>query len=145
MKNNKLKIIAFILVLIVLVLLVILFVVKVTNYSIKDSAYNNVNDNKTYIEHRDKHHKKAPKLKTVQADDHSIKQINTYLKNVHFNGSITVLKDGKLMLDKGYGYQNLGSKKKKQHKYDVFNWLSTKIYYWLNTQAFRIIKQNKYE
>ncbi|MBF2756947.1 MULTISPECIES: serine hydrolase [unclassified Staphylococcus] len=112
MKNNKLKIIAFILVLIVLVLLVILFVVKVTNYSVKDSAYNNVNDNKTYIEHRDKHHKKAPKLKTVQADDLSIKQINTYLKNVHFNGSITVLKDGKLMLEKGYGYQNLSSKKK---------------------------------
>ena len=54
MKNNKLKIIAFILVLIVLILLIILFVFKVTNYSIKDSEYNNVNDNKAYIEHRDK-------------------------------------------------------------------------------------------
>ena len=35
MKNNKLKIIAFILVLIVLILLIILFVIKVTNYSIR--------------------------------------------------------------------------------------------------------------
>ena len=46
MKNNKLKIIAFILVLIVLILLIIVFVIKVTKYSIKDSEYNNVNDNK---------------------------------------------------------------------------------------------------
>ncbi|OHP55712.1 methicillin resistance protein FmtA [Staphylococcus sp. HMSC061F10] len=112
MKNNKLKIIAFILVLIVLMLLIILFVIKVTNYSIKDSEYNNVNDNKAYIEHRDKNHKTVDKLKTVQAKDDNIEQINTYLKNVHFNGSITVLKDGKLMLDKGYGYQNISSKKK---------------------------------
>ncbi|KAA2273859.1 MULTISPECIES: serine hydrolase [unclassified Staphylococcus] len=112
MKNNKLKIIAFILVLIVLILLITLFVIKVTNYSIKDSEYNNVNDNKAYIEHRDKNHKTVDKLKTVQAKDDNIEQINTYLKNVHFNGSITVLKDGKLMLDKGYGYQNINSKKK---------------------------------
>ncbi|MDU0423736.1 serine hydrolase domain-containing protein [Staphylococcus haemolyticus] len=112
MKNNKLKIIAFILVLIVLILLIILFVIKVTNYSIKDSEYNNVNDNKAYIEHRDKNHKTVDKLKTVLAKDDNIEQINTYLKNVHFNGSITVLKDGKLMLDKGYGYQNISSKKK---------------------------------
>ena len=112
MKNNKLKIIAFILVLIVLILLIILFVIKVTNYSIKDSEYNNVNDNKAYIEHRDKNHKTVDKLKTVQAKDDNIEQINTYLKNVHFNGSNTVLKDGKLMLDKGYGYQNISSKKK---------------------------------
>ena len=112
MKNNKLKIIAFILVLIVLILLIILFVIKVTNYSIKDSEYNNVNDNKAYIEHRDKNHKTVDKLKTVQAKDDNIEQINTYLKNVHFNGSITVLKDGKIMLDKGYGYQNISSKKK---------------------------------
>ena len=112
MKNNKLKIIAFILVLIVLILLIILFVIKVTNYSIKDSEYNNVNDNKAYIEHRDKNHKTVDKLKTVQAKDDNIEQINTYLKNVHFNGSITVLKAGKLMLDKGYGYQNISSKKK---------------------------------
>lgn len=112
MKNNKLKIIAFILVLIVLILLIILFVIKITNYSIKDSEYNNVNDNKAYIEHRDKNYKTVDKLKTVQAKDDNIEQINTYLKNVHFNGSITVLKDGKLMLDKGYGYQNISSKKK---------------------------------
>lgn len=112
MKNNKLKIIAFILVLIVLILLIIVFVIKVTKYSIKDSEYNNVNDNKAYIEHRDKNHKTVDKLKTVQAKDDNIEQINTYLKNVHFNGSITVLKDGKLMLDKGYGYQNISSKKK---------------------------------
>ncbi|MDU0442107.1 serine hydrolase domain-containing protein [Staphylococcus haemolyticus] len=112
MKNNKLKIIAFILVLIVLILLIILFVIKVTNYSIKDSEYNNVNDNKAYIEHRDKNHKTVDKLKTVLAKDDNIEQINPYLKNVHFNGSITVLKDGKLMLDKGYGYQNISSKKK---------------------------------
>ncbi len=112
MKNNKLKIIAFILVLIVLIFLIILFVIKITNYSIKDSEYNNVNDNKAYIEHRDKSHKTVDKLKTVQAKDDNIEQINTYLKNVHFNGSITVLKDGKLMLDKGYGYQNISSKKK---------------------------------
>ncbi|MBE7355103.1 beta-lactamase family protein [Staphylococcus haemolyticus] len=104
--------IAFILVLIVLILLITLFVIKVTNYSIKDSEYNNVNDNKAYIEHRDKNHKTVDKLKTVQAKDDNIEQINTYLKNVHFNGSITVLKDGKLMLDKGYGYQNISSKKK---------------------------------
>ncbi|MWF62630.1 methicillin resistance protein FmtA [Staphylococcus haemolyticus] len=112
MKNNKLKIIAFILVLIVLILLITLFVIKVTNYSIKDSEYNNVNDNKAYIEHRDKNHKTVDKLKTVQAKDDNIEQINAYLKNVHFNGSITVLKDGKLMFDKGYGYQNISSKKK---------------------------------
>lgn len=112
MKNNKLKIIAFIIVLIVLILLIIVFVIKVTKYSIKDSEYNNVNDNKAYIEHRDKNHKTVDKLKTVQAKDDNIEQINTYLKNVHFNGSITVLKDGKLMLDKGYGYQNISSKKK---------------------------------
>ncbi|RIO65010.1 serine hydrolase domain-containing protein [Staphylococcus haemolyticus] len=112
MKNNKLKIIAFILVLIVLILLITLFVIKVTNYSIKDSEYNNVNDNKAYIEHRDKNHKTVDKLKTVQAKDDNIEQINAYLKNVHFNGSITVLKDGELMLDKGYGYQNISSKKK---------------------------------
>ncbi|OHP69695.1 methicillin resistance protein FmtA [Staphylococcus sp. HMSC062A01] len=112
MKNNKLKIIAFILVLIVLILLIILFVIKITNYSIKDSEYNNVNDNKAYIEHRDKNYKTVDKHKTVQAKDDNIEQINTYLKNVHFNGSITVLKDGKLMLDKGYGYQNISSKKK---------------------------------
>lgn len=112
MKNNKLKIIAFILVLIVLILLIILFVIKITNYNIKDSEYNNVNDNKAYIEHRDKNHKTVDKLKMVQAKDDNIEQINTYLKNVHFNGSITVLKDGKLMLDKGYGYQNISSKKK---------------------------------
>lgn len=112
MKNNKLKIIAFILVLIVLILLIIVFVIKVTKYSIKDSEYNNVNDNKAYTEHRDKNHKTVDKLKTVQAKDDNIEQINTYLKNVHFNGSITVLKDGKLMLDKGYGYQNISSKKK---------------------------------
>ena len=43
------------------------------------------------------------------------------------------------MLDKGYGYQNISSKKK-QCKYDVFNWISSKIHYWLNTQALRIIK-----
>ncbi|OCX35758.1 methicillin resistance protein FmtA [Staphylococcus haemolyticus] len=104
--------IAFILVLIVLILLIIVFVIKVTKYSIKDSEYNNVNDNKAYIEHRDKNHKTVDKLKTVQAKDDNIEQINTYLKNVHFNGSITVLKDGKLMLDKGYGYQNISSKKK---------------------------------
>ncbi|QJI70180.1 beta-lactamase family protein [Staphylococcus haemolyticus] len=108
----KITNIAFILVLIVLILLIILFVIKVTNYSIKDSEYNNVNDNKAYIEHRDKNHKTVDKLKTVQAKDDNIEQINTYLKNVHFNGSITVLKDGKLMLDKGYGYQNISSKKK---------------------------------
>ena len=62
MKNNKLKIIAFILVLIVLILLIIVFVIKVTKYSIKDSEYNNVNDNKAYIEHRDKNHKTVDKL-----------------------------------------------------------------------------------
>lgn len=112
MKEKYLKILAFILVLTALILLVILFLVKVTNYSYKDTEYNHDNDNKKYLEKRDKTHKKVKPLKNVKAKDNNIAQINSYLKNVQFNGSVTVLKKGKLELDKGYGYQNISKKTK---------------------------------
>ncbi|MDU2098595.1 MAG: serine hydrolase domain-containing protein, partial [Staphylococcus sp.] len=40
------------------------------------------------------------------------KNIDEYLKAIHFNGAVTVLENGKLKLNKGYGYQNFHHKTK---------------------------------
>ena len=44
------------------------------------------------------------------------------------------------MLDKGYGYQNISSKKSNANTMYLIDQL--KIHYWLSTQTLRIIKQN---
>ncbi|MED1204427.1 serine hydrolase domain-containing protein [Heyndrickxia acidicola] len=33
-------------------------------------------------------------------------KIDTYLKSIHFNGTAMVVKDGKIVIDKGYGYRD---------------------------------------
>ncbi len=43
----------------------------------------------------------------MEAHDINMKNIDTYLKDTKFNGSITILDRGKLVLNKGYGYRNI--------------------------------------
>ncbi len=49
-----------------------------------------------------------PRLKTVLDQKNlNYNQIDQYLKNVQFNGSIAVFENGKLKMNKGYGFQDL--------------------------------------
>ncbi|HEC2168874.1 TPA: beta-lactamase family protein [Staphylococcus delphini] len=52
-------------------------------------------------------------LKTVVDQQNPVyKTIDQYLESVQFNGTIAVFEDGKLKMDKGYGYQDFESQKK---------------------------------
>ncbi|MEJ7541810.1 serine hydrolase domain-containing protein [Staphylococcus intermedius] len=52
-------------------------------------------------------------LKTVVDQQNPVYQsIDQYLESVQFNGTIAVFEDGKLKMDKGYGYQDFENKKK---------------------------------
>lgn len=112
MKKSKSKILALVLVLIVIILSIILVGVKVTNYVNRINGYDKANTNKTYLEKRNKSNHKPSDLREVKANDINIKNVDTYLKNIQFNGSVTIFKNGQLMLDKGWGYQNIKTGKK---------------------------------
>ena len=85
---------------------------KVYKTNHKDTEYNKINDNKTYLQKRDYHVSKLPHLKIIEVEEPHIKNIDEYLKAIHFNGAVTVLENGKLKLNKGYGYQNFHHKTK---------------------------------
>lgn len=112
MKKSKSEILALVLVLIVIILSIILVGIKVTNYVNRINGYEKTNVNKIYLEKRNKTNHKPSNLKEVEANDLNIKNVDTYLNNIHFNGSVTILKNGQLMLDKGWGCQNIKSGKK---------------------------------
>lgn len=42
----------------------------------------------------------------IEADDSKISDIDHYLKNSNFNGNITIYKNKKLVMNKGYGYRD---------------------------------------
>ncbi|MFU1768944.1 serine hydrolase domain-containing protein [Mammaliicoccus sciuri] len=42
----------------------------------------------------------------IEADDNKISDIDHYLKNSNFNGNITIYKNKKLVMNKGYGYRD---------------------------------------
>ncbi|GGG87502.1 class A beta-lactamase-related serine hydrolase [Staphylococcus pragensis] len=107
MKTNKIKAIFFTVVLCVLVLLIIIFSMKLISARHKESEYNKENDNKLYLLNKDKEPKKIQHLKIVEANDINMKNVDTYLNGVQFNGSITILDRGKLVFNKGYGYRNI--------------------------------------
>ena len=110
--KKRIEIITLTIVLIILVTLFIIFLMKVYKTNHKDTEYNKVNDNKTYLQKRDYHVSKMPHLKTIEVEELHIKNIDEYLKAIHFNGAVTVLENGKLKLNKGYGYQNFQHKTK---------------------------------
>lgn len=110
--KKRIEIITLTIVLIILVTLFIIFLMKVYKTNHKDTEYNKVNDNKTYLQKRDYHVSKVPHLKTIEVEEPHIKNIDEYLKAIHFNGAVTVLENGKLKLNKGYGYQNFQHKTK---------------------------------
>ncbi|MCI2947394.1 beta-lactamase family protein [Staphylococcus caledonicus] len=112
MKKSKSEILVLVLVLIVIILSIILVGIKVTNYVNRINGYEKTNVNKIYLEKRNKTNHKPSNLKEVEANDLNIKNVDTYLNNIHFNGSVTILKNGQLMLDKGWGCQNIKSGKK---------------------------------
>ncbi|MFU0763061.1 methicillin resistance protein FmtA [Staphylococcus pasteuri] len=113
MKLNKIKIVFFIIVLIILIILMIIFGKKWNEYLHMDSRYFQKNDNATYIIKKDKHEKAPKKLKTVVNKKKPIyKEIDNYLKDTNFNGTAAIFENGKIKLNKGYGFQNFESGKK---------------------------------
>ena len=110
--KKRIEIITLIIVLIILVTLFVIFLMKVYKTNHKDTEYNKINDNKTYLQKRDYHVSKLPHLKIIEVEEPHIKNIDEYLKAIHFNGAVTVLENGKLKLNKGYGYQNFHHKTK---------------------------------
>ncbi|MBO0376535.1 serine hydrolase domain-containing protein [Staphylococcus warneri] len=107
MKLNKTKIIFFIIVLVILIILMIIFGRKWSEYLQTDSRIFQKNDNETYILKKDKHEKAPKKLKNVMDKKNPVyKDIDNYLKATNFNGTATVFENGKVKLDKGYGFKN---------------------------------------
>ena len=73
----------------------------------------NQSDNTNYIEKRDKSVKAPKKLKTVvDKKEPMYGQIDKYLKETHFNGTVAVFDNGKLKMNKGYGYKDIEKGKK---------------------------------
>ena len=72
----------------------------------EDSA----DSNEDYIAKRNKSVKDVANLKTIEAKGKQYQEINKYLKKQKFNGTIAVFKDGKLVMNKGYGYQDFEHK-----------------------------------
>lgn len=114
MKLNKFKIIFFIVVLVVLIVLVGLIGFRWSKHQhIENQVLKNENDNTHYIEKRDKTVKAPKKLKTVlDKKEPMYEQINKYLKSTNFNGTVAVFDNGKIKMNKGYGYQDIEKGKK---------------------------------
>ena len=80
---------------------------------IENQVLKNENDNTHYIEKRDKTVKAPKKLKTVlDKKEPMYEQINKYLKSTNFNGTVAVFDNGKIKMNKGYGYQDIEKGKK---------------------------------
>ncbi len=113
MKLNKFKIIFFIIVLVTLIVLVGLLGFKWNkHHMVENHALKKKNDNSTYIEKRDKSLKTPNKLKTVYKKDPMSKEINKYLNKTKFSGTVAVFENGKVKMNKGYGYQDIEKRKK---------------------------------
>ncbi|MCG7338826.1 beta-lactamase family protein [Staphylococcus sp. ACRSN] len=50
------------------------------------------------------------KMPTIVNDNPEIKEIDNYLKETNYNGTATILDNGKLKLNKGYGYKDFSKK-----------------------------------
>lgn len=114
MKLNKFKIIFFIIVLVILIVLVGILGFKWSkHHEVETRVLKNQSDNTNYIEKRDKSVKAPKKLKTVVDKKESMYgQIDKYLKETHFNGTVAVFDNGKLKMNKGYGYKDIEKGKK---------------------------------
>ena len=55
-------------------------------------------------------------------------------RKTQFNGTVAVFDNGKVKMNKGYGYQDI-EKGKRNCKYNVFNRISAKIYNRFNAEA----------
>lgn len=51
----------------------------------------------------------------IEADDSKISDIDHYLKNSNFNGNITIYKNKKLVMNKGYGYRDFSKQIKNDY------------------------------
>lgn len=114
MKLNKFKLIFFIIVLVILIVLVGLLGFKWSRHHEVDSqALKKQSNNTEYIKKRDKSVKAPKKLKTVFDKKEPIYgEVNKYLIDSHFNGTVAILDNGKLKMDKGYGFEDIEKGKK---------------------------------
>lgn len=114
MKLNKFKIIFFIIVLVTLIVLVGVLGFKWSkHHEVETQVLKNQSDNTNYIEKRDKSVKAPEKLKTiVDKKEPMYGQIDKYLKETHFNGTVAIFDNGKLKMNKGYGYKDIEKGKK---------------------------------
>ena len=103
MKLNKFKIIFFIIVLVTLIVLVGILGFKWSkHHEVETQVLKNQSDNTNYIEKRDKSVKAPEKLKTiVDKKEPMYGQIDKYLKETHFNGTVAIFDNGKLKMNKG--------------------------------------------
>ncbi|MFC7393441.1 serine hydrolase domain-containing protein [Scopulibacillus cellulosilyticus] len=75
-----------------------------SNESVSASAKNEESEHQTKIKNKAVNKTKPsgnPPVNIVNS-----KNIDSYLKSIHFNGSAMVVKDGKVVIDKGYGFAN---------------------------------------
>ncbi|WP_367120878.1 serine hydrolase domain-containing protein [Staphylococcus capitis] len=114
MKLNKFKIIFFIIVLVTLIVLVGILGFKWSkHHEVETQVLKNQSDNTNYIEKRDKSVKAPEKLKTiVDKKEPMYGPIDKYLKETHFNGTVAIFDNGKLKMNKGYGYKDIEKGKK---------------------------------
>ncbi len=103
---------------------------------LKKQTLSQESGNTNYIEKRDKTVEKPKKIKTkYDKKDPTSKSINKYLEKTQFNGTVAVFDNGKVKMNKGYGYQDIEKGKKEHCKYNVFNRISAKIYNRFNAEA----------
>ena len=114
MKLNKFKIVFFIIVLLTLVVSIGILGVEWTRHlELKKQTLSQESGNTNYIEKRDKTAEKPKKLKTkYDKKDPISKSINKYLEKTQFNGTVAVFDNGKVKMNKGYGYQDIEKGKK---------------------------------
>ena len=114
MKLNKFKIVFFIIVLLTLVVSIGILGVEWTRHlELKKQTLSQESGNTNYIEKRDKTVEKPKKIKTkYDKKDPTSKSINKYLEKTQFNGTVAVFDNGKVKMNKGYGYQDIEKGKK---------------------------------
>ncbi|EHJ08473.1 serine hydrolase domain-containing protein [Staphylococcus simiae] len=110
MKVNKLKLVLHLCILIFIIAsFAIIFHKWETNPKAVPTIHKEtkIADNGKYLKERDKDIKEPKKLKTIfNKKDVKYKEIDEYLKNSLFNGTVAVYENGKLKMNKGYGYQD---------------------------------------
>lgn len=109
-KNNLIRSIL----LIIVILVVITVAIKVYKWESKPKtdehtqSSTKTDENGDYLKKRDQHITTPKRLANkVDTQDIKYKEIDRYLKNITFNGSIAVYENGKLKMNKGYDYQNI--------------------------------------